>query len=80
MVGRLHHEQSPGRQLAAEGSQDQAIRHPPARSWSSASEDEQLLAEDKEFKIAIGRRAGARAANQAAERRLLNGAAAGSAK
>ncbi len=52
--GRLHQEQRTGRQLAAEGSQDQAIGHPPARSWSCASEDEQLLAEDEEFEVAIG--------------------------
>ena len=52
--GRLHQEQSTGGQLAAEGNQDQAIGHPPARSWSCASEDEQLLAEDEEFEIAIG--------------------------
>jgi len=51
--GRLHQEQSTGRQLAAEGSQDQAIGHPPARSSSCASEDERLLAEDEEFEIAI---------------------------
>ncbi len=55
--GRLNHEQGTGRQLAAEGSQDQAIGHPPARAPSSASEDEQLLAEDEEFEIAIGSRA-----------------------
>ena len=53
--GRLHQEQSTGRQLAAKGSQDQAIGHPPARSWSCASEDEQLLAEDEKFEVAIGR-------------------------
>ena len=52
--GRLHQEQSPGRQLAAQGSQDQTIGHPPARSSRGASEDEQLLAEDEEFEIAIG--------------------------
>jgi hypothetical protein len=52
--------QSTGGQLAAEGSQDQAIGHPPARSWSCASEDQQLLAEDEEFEIAIGGRAAAK--------------------
>jgi len=52
--GRLHQEQSPGRQLAAEGSQDQAIGNPPAGAASAASEDKQLLAEDEEFEIAIG--------------------------
>jgi len=52
--GRLHQEQSPGRQLAAEGSQDQAIGNPPAGPASAASEDKQLLAEDEEFEIAIG--------------------------
>jgi len=52
--GRLHHKQSPGRQLAAEGSQDQAIGNPPAGAGSAASEDKQLLAEDEEFEIAIG--------------------------
>ena len=55
--GRLHQEQGTGRQLAAEGSQDQAIGHPPARSLSGASEDQQLLPEDKEFEIPIGSRA-----------------------
>jgi len=54
--GRLHQEQGTGRQLAA---QDHAIGHPPARASSSASEDEQLLAEDEEFEIAIGSRAAA---------------------
>ena len=57
--GRLHQEQGTGRLLAAEGSQDQAIGHPPVRSWSRASEDEQLLADDEEFEIAIGSRAAA---------------------
>jgi hypothetical protein len=38
--GWLHQEQSTGRQLAAEGGQDQAIGRPPARSWSGASEDQ----------------------------------------
>src|SRR5262249_19373431 len=51
--GRLHQEQSASRQLAANGSQDQAIGGPPARSWSCASEDKQLLAEDEEVEIAI---------------------------
>ena len=50
----LHQEQGPGRELAAEGSQDQAVRRPPARASSGASEDEQLLAEDEKFEIAIG--------------------------
>ena len=52
--GRLHQEQGTGRQLAAEGSQDQAVRRPPARASSGASEDEQLLAEGEKFEIAIG--------------------------
>ena len=55
----LHQEQSTGRRLAANGSQDQAIGHSPARSRSCASEDEKLLAEDEEFEIAIGSRAAA---------------------
>ncbi len=55
--GRLHQEQSTSRQLATQGSREQAIGCPPARSSSSASEDEQLLAEDEEFEIAIGSRA-----------------------
>ncbi len=50
---RLHQEQGPSRQLAAEGSQDQAVRRPPARASSGASEDEQLLAEGEKFEIAI---------------------------
>ena len=45
--GRLHQEQGPSRQSAAQGSQDQAVSCPPARSWRRASEDE-------EFEIAIG--------------------------
>ena len=57
---RLNEEQGTGRQLATEGRQDQAIGHPPARSWSCASEDEQLLPEDEEFEIAIGSRAAAK--------------------
>jgi hypothetical protein len=52
--GRLHQEQGTGRQLAAERSQDQAVRRPPARASSGASEDEQLLAEGEKFEIAIG--------------------------
>ena len=57
--GRLRQEQGTGRQLAAGGSQDQAIGHPPARSSSCASQDGQLLTEDKEFEIPIGSRAAA---------------------
>jgi hypothetical protein len=30
-----------------------AVGGPPARSWCGASEDEQLLAKDEEFEIAI---------------------------
>jgi hypothetical protein len=36
-------------------SQDQAVGHPPAGAASGASEDEQLLAEDEKFEVAIGR-------------------------
>jgi len=43
----------------SEGSRDQAIGHPLARSSSSASEDEQLLAEDEEFEIPFGSTAAA---------------------
>jgi len=52
--GRLHQEQGPGRELAAQGSQDQAVGRPPARSRRRAPKDEQLLAEDEKFEIAIG--------------------------
>ena len=52
--GRLHREQGTGGQLPAEGGQDHAIGHAPARLSSSAAEDEQLLAEDKKLEIAIG--------------------------
>jgi hypothetical protein len=52
--GRPHQEQGPSRQSAAKGSQNQAIGGPPARPWSCASEDEQLLAENEEFEVAIG--------------------------
>jgi len=41
----------------AECSQDHAIGSPPARPSSGTSQDEQLLAEDEEFEIAIGSRA-----------------------
>jgi hypothetical protein len=43
--------------LAAEGSQDQAVRRPRARASSGASDDEQLLAEGEKFEIAAGGRA-----------------------
>jgi hypothetical protein len=64
LQGRLEHLlcallEGSGRQPAARGSQDQAIGHPPARPWSCALEDEQLLAEDEDFEIAIGSRAAA---------------------
>ena len=49
----------PADSLVAEGSQDQAVRHPPARASSGASDDEQLLAEGEKFGIAIGGRAAA---------------------
>jgi len=55
--GRLHQEQSARWKLAAERGQDHAVDSPPARPWSGASQDEQLLAEDEEFEIAIGGRA-----------------------
>src|SRR5258708_6836492 len=35
--------------------QDQTVGHPPAGAASGASEDEQLLAEDEKFEVAIGR-------------------------
>ena len=52
--GRLHQEQGARRKLAAECGQDHAIGCPPLRPSSGASQDEQLLAEDEEFEIAIG--------------------------
>ena len=55
--GRTHQEQGARRKLAAECGQDHAIGCPPARPSSGASQDEQLLAEDEEFEIAIGSRA-----------------------
>ncbi len=55
--GRLHQVQGARRKLAAECSQDHAIGSPPTRPSSRASQDEQLLAEDEEFEIAIGSRA-----------------------
>ena len=51
--GRLHQEQGPSRQPAAQCGQDHAVGGPPTRSWCCASEDEQLLAKDEEFEIAI---------------------------
>ena len=51
--GRLHQEQGPSRQSAAKGSQDHPVSRPPARSWRRSSEDEQLLAKDEDFEIAI---------------------------
>ncbi len=46
-------EQGSGGELAAQGSQDQAVGRPPARSWRRSAEDEQLLPEDEKFEIAI---------------------------
>ena len=51
--GRLYQEQGPSRQLAAQGGQDHAVGGPPVRWWCSSSEDEQLLAKDEEFEIAM---------------------------
>ncbi len=67
----LHEEQGPGRELAAQGSQDQAVGHPPARSWCRASKDEQLLAEDEKFEIAIG--GGAAAKDEEVDQQLDEG-------
>jgi len=50
----LHQEQGARRKLAAECGQDHAIGCPPLRPSNGASQDEQLLAEDQEFEIAIG--------------------------
>src|SRR5215813_11207748 len=52
-----YQEQGVRRKLAAERGQDHAIGSPPARPSSRASQDEQLLAEDEKFEIAIGSRA-----------------------
>jgi len=52
--GRTHQEQGARRKPAAERGQGRAIGYPPARPSSRASHDEQLLAEDEEFEIAIG--------------------------
>src|SRR5215472_7870467 len=42
------------RQLAAEGSQDYPVSGSPPSPLRGSSEDEQLLAEDEEFEVAIG--------------------------
>jgi len=55
--GRSHQEQGGRGKLAAERGQDHAVGSSPARPSSDAPQDEQLLAKDEEFEIAIGSRA-----------------------